>query len=191
MGVVPPARQDDLVSVITKDHRQVERIFAELESGAGTPEHRRDLADHLTTELVRHSVAEEMYMYPAARRMLPDGDKVADHELEEHAEVERALKDLEGVDATDPAFDELLGTLIADVRHHIQDEEQVLLPRLQEACSIDELEELGRMVVRAKASAPTRPHPSSPDKPPANMILGPGVGMIDRLRDALSGRNRD
>jgi hemerythrin superfamily protein len=71
MGVVPPARQDDLVSVITKDHREVERIFAELESGAGTAQHRRELADHMTTELVRHSVAEEMYMYPAARRVLP------------------------------------------------------------------------------------------------------------------------
>ncbi|GAB2662406.1 hemerythrin domain-containing protein [Kribbella swartbergensis] len=188
-GVVPPGRQDDLVTVITSDHREIERIFAELESGAGTPQHRRDLADHLTTELVRHSVAEEMFMYPAARRVLPDGDRVADHEIEEHAEVERTLKDLEGVDATDPVFDELVGTLIGDVRLHIQDEEQQLLPRMQAACSVEELEELGRLVVRAKASAPTRPHPSAPDKPPANLILGPGVGMIDRLRDALTGRN--
>jgi hypothetical protein len=29
----------------------------------------------------------------------------------------------------------------------------------------------------------------SVERPPANKILGPGVGLIDRLRDALSGRN--
>jgi hemerythrin superfamily protein len=149
-----------------------------------------DLADHLTTELVRHSVAEEIYMYPPARKSLPGGDQVAAHEIAEHAEVERTLKDLEGVDATDSTVDDLVGKVIADIRHHVQDEEQQLLPRLQKACGTDELLELGRIVVRAKASAPTRPHPSAPDKPPANMILGPEVGMIDKLRDALSGRDR-
>jgi hemerythrin superfamily protein len=191
MGIVPPAAQDDLVSVITRDHREVELIMAELQLGEGTPEHRRDLADHLTAELVRHSVAEEMYLYPAARRALPDGDKLADHEIGEHAEVERILKELEGVEATDPRFDDLVGRVLAEVRHHLHEEEQQVLARLQDACGAEELQELGRMVVRAKDSAPTRPHPSAPDKPPANLILGPGVGMIDRLRDALSGRNRD
>jgi hemerythrin superfamily protein len=190
MATVPPAAQDDLVSVITRDHRGIELILAELQLGEGTPQHRRDLADHLTAELVRHSVAEEMYVYPAARRVLADGNEVADREIAEHAEVERILKDLEGVDATDPQFDELVGNVITEVRHHMLDEEQQLLPRLQRACSSDELLELGRIMVRAKDSAPTRPHPSAPDKPPANRILGPGVGMIDRLRDALTGRNR-
>ena len=43
--------------------------------------------------------------------------------------------------------------------------------------------------VKSKKMAPTRPHPSAPDRPPANKILGPGVGLIDRMRDALTGRN--
>jgi hemerythrin superfamily protein len=190
MADLSPGAQDDLVSVITRDHQAVELVFAELQLGEGSPEHRRDLADHMTAELIRHSVAEEMYMYPAARRVFPDGDQVADHEIAEHAEVERLLKDLEGVQATDPRFDDLVGKVIAEIRHHVREEEEQLLPRLQEACSPEELQELGRMVVRAKESAPTRPHPAAPDKPPANLILGPGVGMIDKLRDALSGRSR-
>jgi hemerythrin superfamily protein len=189
MATTAPHETEDLVSVIMKDHRQVERIFAELETGSGSPEHRRALADHMTAELVRHSVAEEMYMYPAARKSLPDGDQVADHEIAEHAEVERTLKDLEGVDATDPRFDQLVGKVVTDIRHHVADEEQNLLPRLQQACSVDELRRLGELVVKAKAVAPTRPHPSAPDTPPANMILAPGTGLIDRLRDALTNRN--
>jgi len=57
------------------------------------------------------------------------------------------------------------------------------------ACDGAELTELGKKFERAKKMAPTRPHPSAPDKPPANKILGPGVGLIDRMRAALSGRN--
>ncbi|HWD80162.1 MAG TPA: hemerythrin domain-containing protein [Kribbella sp.] len=188
----PRARgnQGSLADVIAADHRVVELVFAELIAGAGSPRHRRDLADHLTTELVRHAVTEELYLYPAARKALPDGDKVADHEIEEHAEVERLLKDLEGVEATDRLFDDLIGRLSAEVQHHIGTEENELLPRLQQACAPDELQELGRMMTRAKASAPTRPHPSAPSKPPLNRVLAPGTGMIDKVRDALTHRNR-
>jgi hemerythrin superfamily protein len=178
----------DLIELITSDHREVEKAFTELESRSGSAEHRRQLADHVVAELVRHSVAEEMYMYPAARKVLPDGDRIADHEIEEHGEAEEIMKELEGVAATDPRFDELLGKLIADVRHHIEEEEGDLLPRLKQTCSAEELRELGAKVARAKKTAPTRPHPAAPDKPPANLILAPGVGLIDRLRDALSGR---
>lgn len=179
----------DLISVIVSDHRAVQSVFAELESHNGTPEHRRNLADHVIAELVRHSVAEEQYMYPAAREVLADGDKVADHELEEHAEAEKVMKDLDGLDATDPKFDELLGKLMEDIRHHIEDEEQDMLPKLQAACSEEQLRDLGAKVLKAKEMAPTHPHPSAPDKPPANKLLGPGAGVVDRMRDALSGRS--
>jgi hemerythrin superfamily protein len=179
----------DLVTVITKDHREVEAIFAELESGNISTKQRRDLADHMTAELVRHAVAEEMYMYPAIREHLPDGDKLADHEIEEHGEVEKLLQDLDGMDAADPKFDEILTKLIADVRHHVQEEESDILPKLQTACGADRMRELGEQVQRAKSVAPTRPHPSAPDTPPANKLLAPGTGLVDRLRDALSGRS--
>lgn len=178
----------DLITVITTDHREVEQMFQELESGQGSPEHRRQLADHVITELVRHSVAEEEFMYPAARRVLDNGDELADHELQEHAEAEEVMKRLEHVPADDPRFDQLLGDLMKDIRHHIKDEEEDLLPKLRAACSEEDLRDLGEKVVKAKKMAPTRPHPAAPDKPPANRILDPGAGLIDRMRDALSGR---
>lgn len=183
------AESRDLISEIIADHREFEAVFRELESGEGTPEHRRDLADHVVTGLVRHSVAEEQYMYPAARKALPDGDQIVDHELEEHAGAEKLMKELEGVDPTDAKFDQLVGKLVKEIRHHIEDEEQDLLPKLQSTCTPEELQELGEKVVKAKKMAPTRPHPMAPDKPPANKILGPGAGLVDRMRDALSGRN--
>ena len=181
------AHQQDIVDDVITDHREVEEVFAEIEKGGGG--NKRDLVEHVIAELVRHSVAEEQYLYPVARRVLPDGDKIVDHELEEHAEAEQVMKSLEETDAEDPKFDELTRKLIDAIRHHVEDEEKDLLPKLREACDSAELRELGEKFENSKKMAPTRPHPSAPDRPPANKILGPGLGLIDRMRDALSGRN--
>ncbi|MFG3578789.1 hemerythrin domain-containing protein [Micromonospora chersina] len=178
----------DVVDVLMTDHREVEAIFVELESRQGTPEHRRQLADVVIAELVRHSVAEEAYVYPAARKALPDGDQLAEHEISEHADAERTMKELESLDPSEPRFDELLTKLTATIRHHVQEEENDLFPRLRAACAREELVELAGKVQAAKKLAPTRPHPAAPDHPPANKLLAPGTGLVDRMRDALSGR---
>lgn len=181
------APQHDLVDEIMTDHREVKDAFAEIERD-GAKNH-RDLVDRVITELVRHSVAEEQYLYPTARRVLQDGDELSDHELKEHAEAEEVMKQIEKTDPGDAEYDELVSKLMEDIRHHIEDEEKDLLPKLRDACDQSELAELGEKFQNTKKIAPTRPHPSAPDTPPANKILGPGIGLIDRVRDALSGRD--
>ncbi|MEU8179986.1 hemerythrin domain-containing protein [Micromonospora sp. NPDC049047] len=178
----------DVVDILVADHRGVETLFVELETRQGTPEYRRQLADVVIAELVRHAVAEEAYVYPTARKTLPDGDQIAEHEIAEHADAERTMKDLESTDPSDPRFDELLAHLTSTIRHHVRDEENDLFPRLRAATAREELVELAGKVTAFKKIAPTRPHPSAPDHPPANKLLAPGTGMIDRLRDALSDR---
>ncbi|MEU7926510.1 hemerythrin domain-containing protein [Micromonospora sp. NPDC049801] len=180
--------EQDVVDLLVADHRAVETLFVELETRQGTPEYRRQLADVVIAELVRHAVAEEAYVYPTARKALPDGDQIADHEITEHADAERTMKDLESVDPSDPRFDELLAQLTSTIRHHVQDEEKDLFPRLRAATAREEMVELAGKVTAFKKIAPTRPHPSAPDHPPANKLLAPGTGMIDRMRDALSDR---
>jgi hemerythrin superfamily protein len=182
------SQQHDVVDDIITDHREVEEIFQQIEQ-SNDAQQRRDLVEHAIIELVRHSVGEEQYLYPAARRVLDDGEKIVDHELEEHAEAEKVMKQIENTDAEDARFDELVRTLMKDIRHHIEDEEGDLLPKLRQACSKDDLHELGEKFAKAKKTAPTRPHPAAPDHPPANKILDPGAGLIDRMRDALTGRD--
>jgi hypothetical protein len=48
--------------------------------------------------------------------------------------------------------------------------------------------ELRLKVEMAEKVAPTRAHPESPHSELFHKVVGPGVGMVDRLRDALSGR---
>ncbi len=99
---------------------------AELESlrGAATEEaksRRKDVADQVTIELVRHSVAEEVLVYPQVeKKVRAEG---AEHARKEHAEAEETLARMEKLDADDPVFDDELATLFRQIRHHIEDEE--------------------------------------------------------------------
>lgn len=178
----------NIVDDIITDHREFESVFTEIESG-GDPRTQPDLVEHVIAGIVRHAVAEEQYLYPAARSVLPDGDELADHELKEHAEAEEIMKAIEKAGADDEKYDDLVRKLIGEIRHHVEDEENDLLPKLRDACPPEQLHELSEKFHRAKSMAPTRPHPLAPDHPPANKILAPGAGLIDRLRDALTGRN--
>lgn len=179
----------DVIEVLTHDHREVEELFAKLEAASlNDGETRRELTDEVTIELVRHSVAEEMHLYPATRKYLPDGDEIADKETAEHAATEKTLKALEKADADSAEFSVLLTELVSEVRLHIREEEEELFPSLAEHADLAELFELGDKVQAAKEKAPTRPHPSAPDRPPLNKLLAPGAGFVDRIRDHLSGR---
>src|SRR3954465_2586252 len=82
---------------------------------------RKDVADQVTIELVRHSVAEEVLVYPQVEA------KVSAEEAERArrgaAEGEEAVDRLEKLDADDPAFDDELATLMREIREHIAEEE--------------------------------------------------------------------
>ncbi|MGV9304223.1 hemerythrin domain-containing protein [Nonomuraea sp. NPDC004354] len=183
---------NDVIAVLTHDHREVERMFTELEQlGTADVDRRQTLTEKVIIELVRHSVAEEAYLYPAVRDLLPDGDQLADRELAEHAQAEETMKQLERTDADEAGHAELLARLMAEIRDHVAEEEGELFPRLRSAADTEQLAELGRKVEAIKKMAPTRPHPSAPDTPPGNKIMGPLTGLIDRMRDTLSGRGKD
>jgi hypothetical protein len=42
----------------------------------------------------------------------------------------------------------------------------------------------------AERMAPTHPHPHGPDGPIGNLLVGPFVGMVDRVRDAIAAATR-
>ena len=177
----------DVIDILTTDHREVTALLAEISTTTDS-ELQRDLADIVITELVRHSVAEEMHVYPAMKEHLPDGKAAVEHDTEEHKEIERTLKELEGLDASEPRFMELINHLTTVLDDHVQDEENDQFPQLRTSVPQEKLVELGAKVEAAKKLAPTRPHPNAPNAAPFHKLVGPGVGLVDRLRDKLSGR---
>jgi hemerythrin-like domain-containing protein len=186
--------QRDVIEVLVHDHREVEDMFQELEGlrGATSDEdnkRRKDLADQVTIELVRHSVAEEVLVYPEVDKKVSKEE--ADHAREEHAEAEETLARLEKLDADDPAFDDELATLMKEIRHHIEDEEDRMFADMRRVLDEDELRRLGSRVEAFKKVAPTRPHPNVPNEPLPRTLAGPGASLFDRMRDLATGRGAD
>jgi hemerythrin superfamily protein len=177
----------DVIDILTSDHRDVTALIGEIWA-VRDPMIRRDLTDTAISELVRHAVAEEMYVYPAMRKYLPDGEKSVEHDIEEHKELEEAMKQLEDVDVSSTEFDTALRRLETLLADHVQDEESEQFPELRSKIPHEELVELAGKVETAKKLAPTRPHPAAPNSELFHKLVGPGVGLVDRLRDKLTGR---
>jgi hemerythrin superfamily protein len=178
----------DVVDILTADHREMLELLSQIEQ---TPDagQRRDLADTVIAEVMRHAVAEEMFVYPAIKEHVPNGAKEVEHDKQEHDEIVQLMKRMEDVDASDPTFMELVRQLEAQLRHHANDEESDQFPQLRAHIPGEKLVDLGEKVQNAKKLAPTRPHPHAPHSELFHKTVGPGVGMIDRLRDKLSGRH--
>ncbi|NIC06648.1 hemerythrin domain-containing protein [Billgrantia bachuensis] len=181
------ASAQDVVDILTIDHREMEDLLDQIQR-APDAEQRRDLTDTLIAEVMRHAVAEEMYVYPTMEKRIPNGEEEAEHDKEEHDEIVQVMKQLEDADAAEPAFMDRVHKLDELLRHHAKDEEADQFPKLRQRIAGEDLVELGKKVEKAKQMAPTRPHPSAPHSELFHKTVGPGVGMVDRLRDQLSGR---
>ncbi|GAB2621703.1 hemerythrin [Paractinoplanes abujensis] len=181
------ATEPDVVDILTADHRDVTALIGEIWT-ITDPMIRRDLMDTAISELVRHAVAEEMYVYPAMRKHLPDGEKSVEHDIKEHKELEELMKRLENAEVSSPSFEEALRELEAVLADHVQDEESDQFPELRKHIPREEMVELAGKVETAKRLAPTRPHPGAPNSELFHKLVGPGVGLVDRLRDKLTGR---
>jgi hemerythrin superfamily protein len=177
----------DVLDVLMDDHRRMQSLVAEIrtttDDGAA-----RDLADMAIAAIVRHSVAEEMYVYPVMRQYLPDGDAAVQHDVEEHQQLEELLKTLEHLDESDPQFRQVAGEVEATLADHVQDEELEQFPSLRRLVPAETLQQLAAKVELAEKIAPTRPHPSAPHSELFHKTIGTGVGFVDRVKDALTGR---
>lgn len=128
----------DVVDLIMKDHRELERIFDELMS---SPDKRPNLVPVMTTLLTAHSRAEEAEVYPAAREA--GGEQDVEHSQKEHLEADQLAKEVAEADPTSADFGEKLKKLIDAVKHHVEEEESTVLPGMRERLDADQLSKLG------------------------------------------------
>ena len=137
----------DVVDLIMTDHREVERMFEQLRT---TPEKRPGLLPVLTAVLAAHSRAEEAEVYPAAKDEAGKAEDVQ-HSQEEHLLADTILTKLSEADPSSTEFDSTLAELVEAVSHHIQEEEQKVLPGLRSGLDAGRLEELGEAFTRVRA----------------------------------------
>jgi hemerythrin superfamily protein len=140
----------DVIELIEQDHRRVERIFGDLVATSDTAE-RRSLLQELELLLLPHTEAEEQAVYPFMETK--DLESFDRHEAdEEHAEAAGLLEVLKAQAEADDeeGFQETLPKLIAAVKHHVQEEEQDMLPELRQTTDSEMLAKLADRFATAK-----------------------------------------
>ncbi|MDO7866777.1 hemerythrin domain-containing protein [Nocardioides jiangxiensis] len=138
---------NDVVELILKDHREVERLFEQLRTD---PASRPGTLPVLTTLLFAHSRAEEAEVYPAVADEVGAADHVA-HSQEEHVEADELLAALA---ETDPEGDDFLPALekvVKAVSHHIEEEEETVLADMRDGLTVERLAELGDAFLASRA----------------------------------------
>ena len=188
----------DVFQVLKKDHDEVKAMLAQLEAGpkastGATPEQlmfRKQALDAVIIEQSKHEAAEQQVFWPAVKQLGPDGVRVAEIGLEQEAEADKLLADLDKLNADDEGFEEQVIAFSADARAHIAYEEAHAWPLLKASIGDEEAQLLGSQITEAKKLAPTRPHPHIPPQGGPAKTAGPVAGLADRLRDSVTGRGK-
>lgn len=181
----------DAITMLRDDHKRVEKLFKEfekLEKNDGTPRRKRDVVERVIEELSIHAAVEEQAFYPAVRKLEDVGDVVLEG-LEEHHIVKWTLSELDGMTGSEERFGAKVTVLIESVRHHVEEEEGEMFPKVREAMGRKALVELGEKMAKVRKAGPTKPHPRLPDEPPGNLVTGAAAALTDRVgKSGLLGR---
>lgn len=164
----------NLIEILTHDHHELEGMCGRLATARDLAERRR-LLDDVAEELAWHTAVEAAHLYPAVRRHLPDGDRIAEKGMSGNAQVGHLLGELRRTAEADRSFEPLARRLIGELTEHIREEEDAVFPRLAARADPEDLRRLGELVesdvdvdVPAWPRAGTRRRPVTPQDPDAN-----------------------
>jgi len=178
----------NVVDVITGQHRELLGLCEQLTDETVEPARRQQIADVVVATLSRHLSAEEQYLYPAVRAVVPEGDAIADRELAEDHDLLVTLKHFDATRRDESTFGALAVDIAAAVRRHVEADAEELFPVLLRVAPIEDLIRVGNRIETAEEAAPTRPHPSTPAQPPWNKVVDPAVAVVDKIRDVAARR---
>jgi len=127
--------------ILIDQHRELEECFERLVSGTEPEELRSQVAE--LVELLRlHSRLEERCFYPLVMQV--EGRSWAREEAEDHLTMRELMDELEELPPGHPEWQARLFALEDLVVAHLQEEENVVLPRLRMALDAQQLDDLRR-----------------------------------------------
>jgi hemerythrin superfamily protein len=127
--------------VIKAQHRIVDSLLTEAEQeGADVAA----IMQKVAALLKPHSEAEESFVYPAIRQKQASETAMVKDGVAEHHHLEGMLDELLTEDSEGPGYDGKLAALIGELRHHVEEEEQDLLPVLSTKAGAQERQAMGR-----------------------------------------------
>jgi hemerythrin-like domain-containing protein len=133
--------------LLKADHRKVEELFTQLESASGA--RKLSVFNQIKTELELHTQLEEKIFYPALEEPEETHDLVLEA-YEEHAMVKKLLRELSRARTANEEWQSKTKVLQENVEHHVEEEENELFPKADQALSDEELDELGQRMEAEK-----------------------------------------
>lgn len=173
----------DVVTRVRRQHDTIRRLFDDVEKTP--PARRAEAFQPLVRLLAVHETAEEMVVYPALLLAGSDARAVVRARKAEEDEAKKALAQLEGMDASSGEFEARLRAFRIAVEAHADAEEEEVLPLLDAHRASHELRLMDLGFVMAETTAPTHAHRFAPESATGNLLLGPAVALVDRVRDLL------
>lgn len=146
-------KKDDAIELLKQDHRKVEQLFKEFEKLKEEDEEATaQIIETACMELQIHDKIETEIFYPAVREQAEGQEEVEDllDEAEvEHETVRELIQKLEGMDTSDEKRSAHFTVLAEYVKHHVQEEEKEMFPKLKKLKELD-LEGLGNELKERK-----------------------------------------
>jgi hemerythrin superfamily protein len=137
-------RDQDALSLLAKDHRNVEKLFKRVQKDPA-------VFDQIREELDLHTRVEEDIFYPAVEEALgEEGEGIVEEARREHQEVKDLLAELAALDRQGEEFEDRLQKLQDNVEHYVQEEEGEMFKKTRRALSKDHLAELGAQMASQK-----------------------------------------
>jgi hemerythrin superfamily protein len=127
------------LDILKARHRKVATLFAELDDAASFGARQRKVWE-IAEALAVHSAIEENNFYPSV--MMRATTPLLRDALAEHAEIKRVVVDMLGLEPDDASFESRACLLREEVRHHVEEEESELLPRVEKLFSEEALVEI-------------------------------------------------
>jgi hemerythrin superfamily protein len=178
----------DLIDEIIHDHREFEEFYSNYKKAhqAGDEKEAEKWFNQLVWELSRHTVGEELVVYPLLDALGPKGKEMADKDRADHKKIKKELEEIYRLSDPD-LFESALDRMMDDLRQHIKKEETQDLEYLKQHADMKSLESAAKAFMYGKKIAPTRPHPSMTSRSAAlEAALALFVTPLDKLKDMFT-----
>jgi hypothetical protein len=166
-----------------QDHIRLDRLLQQLRQAP--PGEEGAVLLPIFRLVFTHAFAEETVLWPVIRRVVPDGGHFTLEVEREHQQINQLVTVLEGTPPGAPERARLIEQMIVLLFNDVRDEEDVLLPHLQEKLSRNQLRLLGVAWEAVRRISPTRPHPIVSRRPPGNVLAALPLSVLDRSRDRV------
>jgi hemerythrin superfamily protein len=121
------ADQEGIVQVLQTEHRAVEDLLEQLATEENEAE-ATELVRQIKRELMAHSTAEDRVVYSTIEQNEEMAEDI-EHSRDEHAGIDEALMQVVEASPGDLDFKEKVKELTECVQHHVNQEENEILPK--------------------------------------------------------------